>query len=821
MNDLKSTHFPNRIPNEESLRNEWMQALRWNNWEPSQYTTVCSEHFTPDSYEPGLKIQRLKKNAVPSIFPTFPSYLQTQPTTSRRALKRLESEKAAHEPCTKKPKVEPYLSPSLIVEIDHSYCKPKAEVLEVLLEQEISKNELLKRKLHNAKQSKRKLQQNWKDLLEVVTQLKTRNLVGEKAFEVLKQAASQVPFELVQRLQKKVTQTIPHNEKYPEELKSFALTLHFYSPKAYRFVRKVFDLSLPHESVLRKWCMNVDGSPGFTEQSFKQLEAKVLDEKKKNKMVIVHVTADEMAIHKKVDFNSGSLIGCVDLGLGSSPDDTTPEATEALVFMAVGVNSAWKLPLAYFLISSLTGDEKASLMDTCVNKLRDINVHVTGLTVDALSSNLTMMGKLGVTVDWKAPDPTFFPSEHLDEPLNVVFDPCHMLKLSRNALADLKVLKNSKGKEIKWAFIELLHELQVEEGVHAANKLRKAHIEFHRQKMKVSLAAQVLSNSVADALKFCREELNLPKFAGSEATEEFIRIFNDAFDIMNSRNTFGKNLKAPMSISNEPQWMAVLQCTRDYILGLTLSDGVKLVESRRKAGFVGLIMNIKSLQNIFDVYVRTGPLKFLITYKLSQDHLELFFGSIRSRLGCNNNPTAKQFASSYKRLLVHGVMEGLQGNCFPQDDTQVICRDIINSSLESNQKDDIKKVRAHYDLVDHEWDHDYVTSLTKIMDLSDFQESVTEYIAGFVIRQVSKSLDCEVCCQAVLSQTNCYPLKLVNLKDKGGLVRASKDVIQVCTCAELCLQRIAKTCRGVAPFSKNLLSALTTTVLEMVHEKYP
>ena len=708
----------------------------------------------------------------------------------------------------------------MIVDIDHTYSKPSTEVLAILLDQEVSRSECLKKKLQKSNASNRHLQQKFNDLLQVVAELKTRKLVGVQGLEVLSEAASQVPLELFHRLQKKLTQGIPPSEKYPPVLKKFALTLHFHSPKAYRFVRRTFELALPHESVLRRWCMSVDGSPGFTEQSFKQLEAKVLDEEKKNKKVIVHVTADEMAIRKQVESCKGGLTGCIDLGLGSQPDDTTPQATEALVFMAVGVNAAWKLPMAYFLINSLRGEEKASLIDTCINKLRDINVHVTGLTVDGLSSNFSMMENLGVGVDWKSPDPAFFSSGHSDEPLSMVFDPCHGIKLVRNAFADLRVLKDARGREIRWQYIQHLHELQVEEGVHAANKVRKAHVEFHRQKMKVSLAAQILSNSVADALKFCREELRLPQFVGSEATEEFIRIFNDAFDVMNSRNLHGKNLKAPMSLINEPLWMEVFQRTRDYILNLSLVDGTKIVQSRRKTGFVGFLMNIQSLQNIFDFHVRKGQLTYLLTYKLSQDHLELFFGSLRSRLGCNNNPTTTQFKGAYKRLLVHGVMEGLNGNCLPQDDTQVLSTDILNS-LESSQDCDIPSVRAMHDLIDLEWDHDYVTSLTNISKLSEFQESVTHYIAGFVVRKVAKSLSCEICCQAVLVQRQLIQLKLVDLKDKGGLVRASDDVLKICETAELCLQRISKSCRGIAPFSKQLLPALTTTVLEMVHEKHP
>lgn len=43
----------------------------------------------------------------------------------------------------------------------------------------------------------------------------------------------------------------------------------------------------------------------------------------------------------------------------------------------------------------------------------------------------------------------------------------------------------------------------------------------------------------------------------------------------------------------------------------------------------------------------------MLTYKFSQDRLELFFGSIRGRWGFNNNSTARQFEEADKRLLVH------------------------------------------------------------------------------------------------------------------------------------------------------------------------
>ena len=50
-------------------------------------------------------------------------------------------------------------------------------------------------------------------------------------------------------------------------------------------------------------------------------------------------------------------------------------------------------------------------------------------------------------------------------------------------------------------------------------------------------------------------------------------------------------------------------------------------------------------------------MNFLCTYKFSQDHLELFFGKVRRLGGCNNNPTARQFVSAYRKLVVHADLE--------------------------------------------------------------------------------------------------------------------------------------------------------------------
>lgn len=56
-------------------------------------------------------------------------------------------------------------------------------------------------------------------------------------------------------------------KKYDEELRAFAITLHFLSPKAYDYVRDTFDTCLPAPKTLCRWYQTVDGRPGFSSEA--------------------------------------------------------------------------------------------------------------------------------------------------------------------------------------------------------------------------------------------------------------------------------------------------------------------------------------------------------------------------------------------------------------------------------------------------------------------------------------------------------------------------------------------------------------------------
>ena len=107
---------------------------------------------------------------------------------------------------------------------------------------------------------------------------------------MLETTFSGVPKELMKRL---VTQKKRKNPGgYPKD--TFAMTLKFYSVKAYKYVRESFDLGLPHPSVISSWYNVIYGEPGFT---------KVLAGRQDGQELVCSLMLDEMSIHKHVQWD--------------------------------------------------------------------------------------------------------------------------------------------------------------------------------------------------------------------------------------------------------------------------------------------------------------------------------------------------------------------------------------------------------------------------------------------------------------------------------------------------------------------------------------
>ena len=208
------------------------------------------------------------------------------------------------------------------------------------------------------------------------------------------------------------------------------------------------------------------------------------------------------------------------------PEAEDELAKEALVFMVSGMSGHWKHPKAYVLQNSCSAAVHSELIKDCIALLYAEKLKVVAVVFDGTYANQSSATGLGC--EFKVSQmKTWFPQPE-DEALKVqvIFDICHMLTLMRNLQEDYKVIcheKNNELHKIKWSYIEALNDVQEDLGFSLENKLRKKHIMWTKHKMNVSLAAQTLSSSVAKAIDFLCDEVDIPIFAESEATTDFIK----------------------------------------------------------------------------------------------------------------------------------------------------------------------------------------------------------------------------------------------------------------------------------------------------------
>ena len=78
---------------------------------------------------------------------------------------------------------------------------------------------------------------------------------------------------------------------------------------------------------------------------------------------------DKMSIKKHIAWDGVKFRGYVDLGCDNDSDESSAVAKDLLVIMAVCVNGAWKIPIAYFFIDGFIGSERANLINLFTTNL--------------------------------------------------------------------------------------------------------------------------------------------------------------------------------------------------------------------------------------------------------------------------------------------------------------------------------------------------------------------------------------------------------------------------------------------------------------------
>ena len=198
-----------------------------------------------------------------------------------------------------------------------------------------------------------------------------------------------------------------------------------------------------------------------------------------------------------MDQTNNELFGFVDPGDGQQGVET--EATEVLVFTISSLKLHGRLPIAYHLTNELSGEVMADLVRNAIQALDARSCRVRVITMDGAACNVSMAKYLGCSLNITSINPcNTLPG--IDHDIYIYFDPCNMIKLIRNNLEKCEKWQTTHG-PAKWDHIKLVHSTRDSVGLPLGTRLTSCHINFQNNKMKVSLAVQTLSKSVAAALE--------------------------------------------------------------------------------------------------------------------------------------------------------------------------------------------------------------------------------------------------------------------------------------------------------------------------------
>ncbi|CAB4010182.1 Transposable element P transposase, partial [Paramuricea clavata] len=469
--------------------------------------------------------------------------------------------------------------------------------------------------------------------------------------------------------------------RYHPHIIRFCLSLHAKSPAAYKELRESGVLVLPSERTLRDYRNFFKPRAGFHRDNVERLKNQTSQYFDIQRYVVL--SFDEMKIQSKLVFDkhSNELIEFADLGeeeLNVSSGSSDP-ATHALVFFVRGAASDLKYALAYFLTKDVTSYQIMPLFWKAVSILELLcNLWVCAAVSDEASPN-RLFYQLHANLIEPDVEVVHYTPNLFVPGRNIYFfsDAPHLLKTTRNCLFNSGSGKRTRsmwnnGKYLLWEHIAKLYNSDLDSGLNQLPKLTVDHIALKSySKMKVSMAVQVLSNTVAQALQRHYSS------AEAQGTANLCKMMNDFFDCMNVRSTTEYQRKrnallAPYRSADDERFDWLQNLFLEYLTNWKSStesrEGAFTDDDRGRMfliiqTFKGLTMTVKSAIAITKCLLSEG-FEFVLTERFCQDDVEEYFGYQRAQGRRSDNPSAAEFGYNDLRIatLRDVAPQSIEGN---------------------------------------------------------------------------------------------------------------------------------------------------------------
>ncbi|VEN36818.1 unnamed protein product [Callosobruchus maculatus] len=557
-----------------------------------------------------------------------------------------------------------------------------------------------------------------------------RNLYNDGRFQFIEESLNDVTKNFINSQLRNVTRA-PTARRWTIQDKAFALSLYKRSPKLYRYLKIHFQL--PSISVLKKVLSSVPFNCGLIKpvMDYLKLQSEQMDELDKCCTLIF----DEVSLASGLyyDSNKQTIFGYEDLGFLGRSRGT---ANHALVFMIRGIKTNYKMPVAFFFTkNSIATDKLKQIIIHIIEEIQSVGFNIVATVCDQGSTNRAAITAL--TKEHTDEKPSQYHFVVNNQKIVTIFDVPHLLKNTRNALQSCNIEFQS-NKVAKFKYIEQAFQIdRTERTYRCLPKLKESFFNSRDSflKMKVKVAAQQLSNSVAAAIETFCSNTSMP--AEALLTAEFVSLIDTLFDSLNSSSVYsqsGKKFRSALS-NDSPHiefWSNLLPKFSEWKLfdkeTGKLHTAYKFIE--------GWQISIRAIMVLWSNLKEKG-FKYLLLRTLNQDPLENLFGQIRQHGITNTNPTCYQFIAALKTVIINnfGVPLSKQGNC--EED---YCKSV----------GDFSQFLQNYAAEEIDTEEISDSSILDSSEAEIISGEASAYVAGYFLNKINIP-DCSLCKQSVFA----------------------------------------------------------------------
>nr|AAD48510.1 repressor-like protein [Drosophila davidi] len=482
-----------------------------------------------------------------------------------------------------------------IAKLGYANCSTQTED-KVINRTTLMGNEVMKNKISSMEKEMRSLRQQLEQYQKLEKSL--GNIFTETQIKILKSGGKRSTFNATDM--------------------SAAICLHSVGPRTYMHLYEK-GFPLPSRSTIFRWLADVKINAGTLDV--------VLDLMENEEMCL----ADKLCVLSIDKIQLASEINGSENGL-NEPSNYVQLATVR------GLKKSWKQPVYFGFNTRIDVDT----LNAIIMKLHKINYTVVAFVSELNPENQSLWRELGISETNKS----WF-SHPADEELKIfVFsDIAHLIQLVHNHYIDVgldinghKLTKTTIQQTIRHcAMSDVFIKLRINE-----NHLNLCSL----TKQEDNLATELFSSTTARSIRRCYEF----GYAIENACEtaDFFELFNDWFDIFNSKVSRLNSTDSPQAYGKQ---IEIQQCTLAKMSEIMRTE---MTESADKLTFqIGILVNNASLDGLYEYLPEKYERIYILTSRLNQENVENFFGSMRSigHGGQYDHPTPIQFRDKIRKYI--------------------------------------------------------------------------------------------------------------------------------------------------------------------------